>query len=907
MIKLSWRVIELFRKDSFTDMKIKRLSYIFAILILSAVLSVGFIVCSFATDNADEGLDSYVWKITRSDGSVEYSSTFNGAFSDISDGDYYEFLPETYDVYLADYAKLYSKSKVNVTIDLRGSTIIAPESGDVNGQIFNIGDQYGSRYTVLMENAKIYAAHGGRCAFSVFNTSVIEIDGGEAGGIIYAGGALNLTSKYSDPETCSVMKNIYAFKPTVNMAGMICARETSQLKLIDCYAVSTAKSGVSLYVRNSGRMILENSHGISLDGGVVLQFVEATDKIKFTLGAGSTLYGNVKDLANDSRMSILIGALIQDAYSTNIQEGAVMESVSKTVTHGIYTSTAVGSDDFEEITFEYFYEVVRDIILEDTLTDTEQSDSVWELEDVDGNKKYSNHIYLPFEDLSKFVNYTLLSDVVFEKTLKLNLSGDIKIDINQKKISVVDNFSSNAFLFEAFGDGVLTFSFADSIIDLPSASLILADSIKEVKMLGAGGFIAAKNAVRTKSVPLSLNGGYYSVTQNAFTVDNSTINATAITVYAPSGDVLLDSDGDVTMNTGVTLISPIGAYAVRCGAKLMVADGINIFGKIFVNEFYSAGNVGFSYKPELEFSNMLIASERSNLTLEIKSLVNGKITTAMSRFTVTYKTVDITSGLKASMTLSSFATLNVYVPESVVKSNNDFAVRIVLSGLLYEAAAKDGSSVKVNGKSYVKFSYPYVYPSAYSESAKITLTSGGFVGDEELLISDYFDAAFSATDDEALKSVIASYARYSAECSGVKLSEESALMPYVKNITVYEEKESELLFDYFRSIRYEPFENELRFTPWTSCDYTLDISYTYGDKLLSYSFDSKEGPFAVPVFKFDMTSDFIMVFTDSESENTLSINLYELANFAEEGTDTRMLLTMYLSYANSLYDYNARV
>ncbi len=1159
-------------------MKMKQLWALLAVLILSIAVSVSLILTSSAEEGeADGSAENAVWEITHSDGSVTYSYSFSEAFKKISDGDYFKLLPTEYNVYLLDYARIVPSSKVNITIDIRGTTIIAPESGNVDGQIFNISDKYSSRYTVLMENAKIYAAHGGRCAFSVANTSIVNIDGGEAGGIIYAGGVLNLTSNYSDPDTYSVMKNIYSFKPTVNMAGMICARNTSKLKLIDCYAVSTKNSGVPLYVRNSGEMILENSHGISLDGGNVLQFVEVTEETKFTLGKGSTLYGNIKDLSDPLMMRILSDTILGQAYSTNIPENSTLKEKANTIDHVIYSSTEVGVDSFEEISFSYSYAVVGDIALDDEkssesvwmlegqsgtkyaktlsalnankglftkatllcdlalteaevieitsdleldfngknltladgadigfafnfggngnltvtlgssevnlvgcgflfatnegnvsitslgklaadtivehtssehilyvkggnylsrlgsgflsfgdmtlekisavslaagnlvfsqsnisiiestiagysnsyavsaektlklssnnhfvgkvkadvieaenfnyferlpvyseitivlmgadyqadlsvltlnengkieagsisvtfafyteeyiLSDTQQADSVWKLESSDGAIKYTNHIYTPFIEIGEIVNFTLLKDAVFEKSIKLNLTGDVAIDLGENNISLSQSFDKEGSLFEAFGAGVLTLSFAGSAIDLSDTVFLYAEELKEIKLNGGDGFVFAKTVVITKGVPIKAEGGYYSVTDGAFCAEESTVEVGSLTAYAPSGASLLYSDGDITVNSDVSLISPIGGTVISARERLMVADGVNIYGKASAKEFYSAGAVSFSFKPEVGFSNMLIVQERSNSVVTLKTLTNGQITSSSSRMTLSYKTVNITAGLKASLSLSSFATLNVYVPASVVGSDPDFKIRIMLAGLLYEGGAKDGKTLVVEGKSYVRFTYPYVYPTYYGESADITLVSGGFSGNESIVLSDYFDKAFASSDNEKQKTVIASYARFLSECSGIKLAEDSPLLPYVKQIKIYSEEESELLFDYFRSIRYEPFSNELRFTPWTSCDYTLNISYKYGDKTLSYAFDSKDGAFAVPVFRFGIISEFSMTFmSDNGSIKALNINLYELCDFAEEGSDTRMLLTLYLAYANALFEYNA--
>lgn len=1116
---------------------------------------------------------SAVWQITHSNGTVEYSSTFSGAFTRINDGDIFKLLPKTYNVYLADYATIRPTSAINITIDLRGTTIIAPETGDVNGQIFNISDSNkGATVNVLMENATIYAAPGGRCAFSVGGYTVINIDGGKDGGKIYAGGALNLTANYSDESTYSTIKNMYCYKSTPNMAGMICSRNTSKLKLVDTYAVGGSGSGTTfpLYVRNSGCMILENSHGISLNGSNVLEFVEATDETSFTLGRGSTLYGNVVGLTDPSLMKIAAGTKLERDYPATLIGDSYISNEFTEIGHTVYTSSSVGTETPAEVTLSYAYSVEENISIEDTqtsssvwklegdgavkyvssllalnldknsyskatllcdtviseatvielardleldlagkrvtlksgadvgfafivngtggltlrlgasgvnligagflrannegdvkitstgmlaadvlvsktksdgmlvleggaylsrfgnaissesaielkgisltakesgtlvtapenirtdsctlipksgsgavrtdkslilikencisgkinasdisvgdysyftekpisvsistpliaetfkknlsvlsdnggtlavseisvtfeyytreytLSDTKQDNSVWMMTDENGMVKYTDHIYTPFIDLSEFVNYTLLCDLNLTKNFSVNLVGDIKIDLASSKISLTSGYNRSNPVFDVAGDGVAEFVANGAVVDATGAIFVRAEKIKGVTLSLENSFVSADTAVTTTQTPITVVGGYYSVKALGFAANDAQVNLTAVTVYSNSKATLLSSTGDVTVNDGVELVSLNGGTAISTDAKLMAADGINIFGNVAAAEFYSGGAVGFAKKPSFGYSNMLVVEQRANKSFSVKNLTNGSVTETKTTLSLAFATVNIADDLKVSMHLSSYATLNLYVPTVIVNSDPSFTVRIVLDGLLYEAHAADGTPKTVSDKAYVRFSYPYVYPNAYEKEAKITLISSGFESSKTISVSEYLERAIEKTASDELRAVIASYAAYSAECSGAKLEADSPFAQYAKQLTVYPEADSELLFDYFRSVRYEPSANELRFTPWTSCDYTLNIAYKFGETDMSYTFNSKDGAFAVPVYRFVMSSDFVMTFTDSSGAKTLNINLYDLASFAEKGSDTCLLLTLYLAYANAL-------
>jgi len=165
------------------------LSLLAALLTVSVIASLFALRTGAASDGTPESegeASAHIWRITHADGTTEYSDSFSGAFSSMSEGDVFKFLPKEYYLYKKDFASV--KPSVNITIDLRSSVIYAPEIGDlsfnpnigdVNAQMLSISSKNGSHVDVLLEGAEIYAPLGGRCAFSVSGDTTVSFDGGE--------------------------------------------------------------------------------------------------------------------------------------------------------------------------------------------------------------------------------------------------------------------------------------------------------------------------------------------------------------------------------------------------------------------------------------------------------------------------------------------------------------------------------------------------------------------------------------------------------------------------------------------------------------------------------------------------------------------------------------------------------
>ena len=121
----------------------KLLRILYIILALGAIIASLSIVSLASEASTPEGA---VWQVTRANGAVDYYYGFAEAFTTISEGDVFKFLPKEYEVRYTssqdhDFATV--RANGNITIDLRGSVIYCNATGDVAAQLFNVSSSNG--------------------------------------------------------------------------------------------------------------------------------------------------------------------------------------------------------------------------------------------------------------------------------------------------------------------------------------------------------------------------------------------------------------------------------------------------------------------------------------------------------------------------------------------------------------------------------------------------------------------------------------------------------------------------------------------------------------------------------------------------------------------------------------------
>ncbi|MBR2650591.1 MAG: hypothetical protein IKD45_02940 [Clostridia bacterium] len=530
------------------------LSLLAALLTVSVIASLFALRTGAASDGTPESegeASAHIWRITHADGTTEYSDSFSGAFSSMSEGDVFKFLPKEYYLYKKDFASV--KPSVNITIDLRGSVIYAPEIGDlnfnpsigeVNAQMLSISSKNGSHVDVLLEGAEIYAPLGGRCAFSVSGDTTVSFDGGEAGGKIFAPGALNLTSNCSDPEAWSYMRNLYVYKSSVNMAGCVCARESAKLRLIDCTVIAPSGGNLPLLLRNSAKMVLDNTFAASLGGGNAIEISQVASGMEFSVLGGSAVYGKLKGAELGASINIHPASY----FTEDVSAYASVTPVSVSLEHNYFSSVGTKTDVPGLTVQEYRYtsgEKTETFSFSYAVTERNDTTKVhisgypWKLTDANGSSVYSKTL-APLALPHSYNKVELVENFVGRYTSVLLLSSDLKLILGKDITLSADADISNLFVTRGGGTASVEIS---GNISVPTVNLIFAHD----------GAVS----VRGNGFPSG-----FTVGSLAF-ADTGDVTVSDIDIYSASGRVAASLRGSVFIYTSTVYSDALSARNIR--------------------------------------------------------------------------------------------------------------------------------------------------------------------------------------------------------------------------------------------------------------------------------------------------------------------------------------------------------
>ena len=861
---------------------------IMAIAIFSAAFSI------LAVDSSAAADDGMVWKVTHANSKVDYYDSFDGAFETITEGDVFELIPDSYELTYNsssdnDFASVVANG--NITIDIRDSVIYCNATGDVAAQMFNISSKNGSTVKILMENAVIYVPSGGRTAFSVSGSAIADIDGGKAGGKIFAPGALNLTANYSSESMCTYMRNIYAYKSSHNMAGMISARNTSNLKLIDCYAVGLDTNNPPLYIVDSGELTLENSVAISIGGGDAVKFNNTKSGATLAVGKGTCIYGKVTGITDLATITVDDDTFFtQDlsAYVTGYRELVAGEVI---LPYTCYISTAIGSYSTSSVDLTFGYRVIPSYDLEDEYSEG----LLWKLGDADGNIKYSSSLVPVKLSPGKYTEIALLEDIVTDETIRLELSSSLALDLSGRMISSKDKASSFT-LFDVSGIGTLTVNMSNAVIDLGRASLMRVLGFDSMSVSASGAYVNASGAFITSGTDVSIDGGYYTAASGcAVRANYASLILKGLTVYASA----VICGEDATVFEGVKLLPPLGTCALEASGTASLAAGTLISGSVEAKEIFMSGTVRLGGSPVAEKINMLAIEDKVKETVAILELKNGKLENVNKTFDFKYRTAEINEDIRFNFTFRSYVALNVYIPKGIAESNKNFALRLNISGLLLDAGIADAVNTVIDGKTYKCFTYKYVYPTSCYDEAALTLISGDFNYSSKVPLMDLLDRSFAAADD-SVKAVIATYAAYALDVSASKLPDDSPMKEYVRDFTK-EERITEQIEKYVDHVRYDVPSQKLVISPKERLGGTILIVYNFGEEQMRYSF-SLDSEFSLPVYRLNNGKAISAAVDINGGTERFMFDLYTLIAFMPEDSSSRHDLMLYAAYLASVQD-----
>ena len=359
----------------------KKSKILLTVLLVILISCVTVVAVAAAGANYDPS-DGMLWRITHSDGTVDYAEGFTEPFVDSAyrQGDVFEFLEDRYYLYHENFITI--KTSVDITVDLTGVSIICPETSadvsDINAQVFNLSLSNAATVTFLMDGAELYVPQHARAAFSGNGNGYIVIDGGEAGGKVFAPGALNLITDPSDSSKFSHFKNMYFYKNSTNMAGLISVRSNAVLKLTDCYAVSENKSWTVFNLIKNGKIILDNTVAFNTSGSGLLK-ADNTGTPSVEINDGSYFYG-ASSIASNISMKLSPESFYSDDISAYVDENDTLKIEYIKQLFKVYSSSVAGeyTEKVADLTFNY--------VLADSMVTTpnRKYDSVWKLEKNDG-------------------------------------------------------------------------------------------------------------------------------------------------------------------------------------------------------------------------------------------------------------------------------------------------------------------------------------------------------------------------------------------------------------------------------------------------------------------------------------------------------------------------------------------
>ena len=573
----------------------------------------------------------------------------------------------------------------------------------------------------------------------------------------------------------------------------------------------------------------------------------------------------------------------------------VSPSVVRDTSHKEIAVIVINGDLFgtKRVNFEFSYKTEKYV-----LTDEREENSVWKIELKDGTVKYAKHVYAPFGSVSEYNSMTLLSDLVLDTGLGMDLAGDLVIDLSGRKITETENISV-PYLISAEGDGRLSVIAENSTVVLDSAALIRCNRIKGFQLSAEGAFMQSDTLATSFGTDITLSGGFYNALSGSAIVCDGSVSLNGLTVTAPTAGTLVFSEGDLTLSGNTALLAETGACAASTTGKLYMAAESRIYGTLKAVAISAEEGSLISYVPKNAECNLPMLSERNSESIKYVTYSDGELNVSDKKYIFLYKLAQLDEGLLVSFAFGTTCDLNVYVPDSVASS--DFTLRIMLCGVLYDADTSDAELVRLGGNTrYRKFTYRYVYPTAYSDTVMLTLISGNFVKTLDATVGELLSASFAAAESDPVRTALATYARYSMAASGINPPTDWEMAAYVSDIRL-PSRDTEMLGRYVAYVRYDVLMQKVVLARGEGMEGTFTVRYTFGGGELVYEFGSDVNEMELPVFRTDPYSQISITYTEDGSEPvSFDTDLAGIAVYANEGTSAAIYLGYLLAYADAI-------
>lgn len=816
---------------------------LFALCMLFVML---FSFFAFADDGAADMPEGTVWIAKSADGTVSYSDSFYGGLTAAKNGDSLTLVP--------NYIELDGIFNLNtgatITVDFGDSTIVYPDN-TYTAPVFQIGNK--TNLTIYSSGAAVYLQNNVRSFISISSGSLTVLGDGFS---VYAPDAVDASG-----DAVVELHNVYFYKSSSNMMGLLCARASSVVTAYDSTLISGVTNGNAAYSCVDGKMSLYNTTVISLDG---TNAVQVSDRA--TLYARDTVF-SCTTKGNAVTVDAGCALLVNGGYT--LADGVAVSGLKPNATFTVDEFVAPSSTREKTVTSQLAIYISPSA---GKPTDNSTENSVWMIENGD-TVCFTDDFYYPLVYSQDGDKLTLLKDVTVTQYLKTQVKAK-SIDLSSFNLTVdLPDYADWTGL-------VLLNHVGGTELDIAAAGNITLDlglvAASRPTHLAFGGVLNMPSVATVSGADLTVTGGVINTTGTAFTtVGDGDITLTSVELFAggriSSGADAFLTDTTAAISDGKMLITALGTVTVR-GESYLV-------GNITATSMTAEKGVYFDTPPTVSTDFLTKPMAEPHAHPKYPDLI----------FNYTASTLD--GEIYASLDMSNDVVLRVYLPTYVYNLTNVFTL-ISVDGIVYTPAATSGKSATIAGENYTRFTYSQIHASDINEELCVRVSVAGDEYECRITLRDLFVKSINESDSDSFKKLAATYLSYAFET--VNYTPDDDTLALISQYAVNTEVPVPTAPDFIRTVYFDTEREIVRIYATDGVD-IFAIRTNWDGKSMYLRFD--DGSVELPYLRLNPSSTFTVYYTADGKTSTAELGILSLyAVISDSAGHSANLFETYLSY-----------